>query len=65
MIEILDQLAVKIENILKRDGREGMTVTLKVRYFDFQSITRSITVKCQDIDDPSLTVKSARTSMTL
>jgi DNA polymerase-4 len=44
MIEILTQLAVKIENILKRDGREGMTVTLKVKYFDFQSITRRITV---------------------
>jgi DNA polymerase-4 len=42
MIEILNQLAVKIENILKRDGREGMTVTLKVKYFDFQSISEPI-----------------------
>jgi len=25
----------------------------------------SLSVKCQDIDDPSLTVKSVRTSMTL
>jgi len=44
MIEILEQIAVKIENLLKIDGRNGMTITLKIKYFDFQSITRSVTV---------------------
>jgi DNA polymerase-4 len=56
MIEILNQLAVKIENILKRDGREGMTVTLKVKYFDFQSITRRITVS-EPIADADIIMK--------
>jgi DNA polymerase-4 len=56
MIEILTQLAVKIENILKRDGREGMTVTLKVKYFDFQSITRRITVS-EPIADADIIMK--------
>ena len=45
MIEILRQLAYKIEKLLKKDDRKGMTVTLKVKYFDFQRITRSVTVK--------------------
>jgi hypothetical protein len=30
-----------------------------------KKIGYTVAVKCQDIDDPSLTVKSARTSMTL
>ncbi len=56
MIDILDNLAVKIENILKKDDRKGMTVTLKVKYFDFQSITRSVTVK-EPITDASVIMK--------
>lgn len=45
MIEVLDRLAAEIEKRLKRDDRKGMTITLKVKYFDFQSITRSLTVR--------------------
>lgn len=45
MIEILNRLAHKIEPLLKKDERKGMTVTLKVKYHDFQSVTRSVTVK--------------------
>ena len=45
MMEILGQLSVKIENLLKEDGRKGTTLTLKVKYFDFQRITRSVTVR--------------------
>jgi DNA polymerase-4 len=44
MMEILDGIAVDLENsLLKRDAK-GRTVTLKVRYFDFQSVTRSVTI---------------------
>ena len=56
MIKILDQLAVKIENLLKSEGRKGMTVTLKVKYFDFQRITRSITVK-KPVNDADMIMK--------
>ncbi|MEJ2657059.1 MAG: hypothetical protein P8012_07650, partial [Desulfobacterales bacterium] len=45
MIEILEQLAVKIERLIEKDGRRGMTITLKVKFFDFKSVTRSMTVK--------------------
>jgi len=43
MIQILDDLAVRVADILKRKNRKGLTVTLKIKYFDFQSITRSVT----------------------
>jgi len=44
MIEILDNIAAKLENsLIKRDAK-GRTITLKVKYFYFKSITRSITV---------------------
>jgi len=44
MIQILEDLAVRVADLLKRDNRQGMTVTLKIKYFDFQSITRSVTL---------------------
>lgn len=56
MIDILSMLAAKIENLLKRDNRQGMTVTLKVKYSDFQRITRSVTVK-EPISDADIIMK--------
>ena len=48
MIEILDDIAYKLENSLMKRDAKGRTITLKVKYFDFQSITRSVT-----IDEPT------------
>jgi DNA polymerase-4 len=45
MIEILENLSFKVENSLIRSEARGRTLTLKVKYFDFKSITRSITVE--------------------
>jgi DNA polymerase-4 len=48
MLEILENIADRLENsLLKRDAK-GRTVTLKVKYFNFRSITRSVT-----IDEPA------------
>jgi DNA polymerase-4 len=44
MLAILDQLAHQVANTMEKDQREGLTITLKVKYFDFKCITRSITV---------------------
>ncbi|MCP5105955.1 MAG: DNA polymerase IV [bacterium] len=44
MLEILKKLAVRIENYMKEKTIKGKTVTLKIKYFNFKSITRSITV---------------------
>ncbi len=44
MIKILDEISVRIEGLLAKDNRKGFTITLKIKYFDFQSITRSVTL---------------------
>jgi DNA polymerase-4 len=56
MVEILENLSFKVENSLIRSDAKGRTITLKVKYYDFKSITRSITV-----EEP---VESAATIMT-
>ncbi len=43
MIDILDDLAKRVWEGLRREGRQGLTLTLKVKYHDFQSVTRSVT----------------------
>ncbi len=45
MLEILEGLAQRVGSLLEREERKAMTVTLKVKYFDFQSITRSVTTR--------------------
>jgi DNA polymerase-4 len=45
MVTILGELALEIENLVKRNRLYGKTVTLKVKYSDFQSITRSRTLE--------------------
>jgi DNA polymerase-4 len=45
MIEILGDIAAKLENALIKKDAKGRTITLKIKYFDFQSVTRSITVE--------------------
>jgi DNA polymerase-4 len=41
---ILNKIAVELESSLKRKNIKGRTVTLKVKYYDFQQITRSRTL---------------------
>jgi DNA polymerase-4 len=56
MLEILDDIAVRLENsLLKRDAN-GRTITLKVKYFDFQSITRSVTID-EAVDNAAVIMK--------
>jgi len=43
---ILNQLAAKVEKSLLIKKHGGSTVTLKVRYSDFTTVTRSITLRC-------------------
>ena len=48
MLEILENIAARLENSLIKREAKGHTITLKVKYFDFQSISRSVT-----IDEPA------------
>jgi DNA polymerase-4 len=44
MLAILTALSEKVVAYLKKEKRQGYTLTLKVKYADFQSITRSTTL---------------------
>jgi DNA polymerase IV len=44
LLEILDQLAEKVAWRLRRGGLAGRTVTLKARFSDFSTLTRSVTL---------------------
>jgi DNA polymerase-4 len=59
MLEILDDIAVKLENSLMKRDAKGRTITLKVKYFDFQSITRSATVD-ESADNAAVIMKHIR-----
>lgn len=48
MLEILENIAVRLEDSLNKRDAKGRTITLKIKYFDFQSITRSVS-----IDEPA------------
>ena len=48
MVEILENIADRLENSLIKHEAKGRTITLKLKYFDFHSITRSVT-----IDEPA------------
>jgi len=43
MTDILDGIAKRVIEGLRREDRQGLTLTLKVKYHDFQSVTRSVT----------------------
>ena len=43
--ELLHQLALKVSALLTRERLAGRTVTLKIRYDDFSTVTRSLTVE--------------------
>lgn len=54
MIQILDTLSIKVVDTLKRENRKGLTITLKIKYFDFQKITRSTTLAEPVRDSPEI-----------
>lgn len=44
IMDILYKLAERSDRLVKRYGITGTTLTLKIKYFDFKSATRSITI---------------------
>jgi len=56
MLEILDDIAVRLEDSLIKREAKGRTITLKIKYFDFQSITRSVTID-EAVDNASVIMK--------
>lgn len=58
MVEELRKLAVKVSDDLKSEKLSGKTITLKVKFFNFKSITRSRTLK-QETNDAELIAREA------
>jgi DNA polymerase-4 len=52
MIQELKVISESVESDLRDEGKTGRTVTLKVKYADFQSVTRRLTLE-SPIDDAS------------
>ena len=46
IIKILEDLSREVESLLHEEGLAGRTVTLKLRYEDFQTVTRSQSFPC-------------------
>ena len=44
MLEILEEIAADLENDLNEADRKGRTITLKIKYYDFQQVTRSVSL---------------------
>jgi len=59
MLEILDDIAVRLESSLTKRDAKGRTITLKIKYFDFQSITRSLTID-EPADNAAVIMKHIR-----
>jgi DNA polymerase-4 len=59
MIAILDDLAKKVMDGLRCEDRQGLTLTLKVKYHDFQTATRSITFS-EPINSTSLVMAAVK-----
>jgi DNA polymerase-4 len=59
MLEILENIADRLENSLSKREVKGRTITLKVKYFDFQSISRSVTIS-EPADSASVIMKYVR-----
>lgn len=60
MIGVFMQLAGDIEALVKKHGVSGMTLTIKIRYSDFRSITRSVTLDRPITDAHTMTAHACR-----
>jgi len=59
MKAVLEDIALQVENSLSKRDVKGRTITLKVKYFDFQSVTRSLTVD-EPVDSGTVLLEHAK-----
>jgi DNA polymerase-4 len=59
MLDILQRLANRVVDGLHRENHQGLTLTLKVKYHDFQSVTRSVTLP-EPIRDVDVIMKNVK-----
>ena len=59
IMEILSKIAEQVSSILKRNHKKGVTVTLKIRYSDFKTVTRSRSL-VKETDDSGTIMKHVK-----
>jgi DNA polymerase-4 len=59
VIEVLEGIAERLEGRMKRYGMSGRTVTLRVKYYNFKRISRSITLK-GPVNDKDIIMENVR-----
>jgi DNA polymerase-4 len=60
MFEILENICVRLMEALNKRESRGRTITLKIKYFDFKSITRSVTID-EPVGNTSIIMKYVKT----
>lgn len=58
MTDVITQLSHNVSRMMKEENLTGRTITLKLKYHDFQSVTRSITIK-EPVNDAETIVNQA------
>lgn len=59
LYKVLEQQAYEVASDLKKKNLAGRTVTLKIKYFDFRTVTRAVTVP-EYIDNPERIIELSR-----
>ena len=59
----MENIADRLENSLIKREAKGRTITLKVKYFDFQSVTRRITID-EPVDNASVIMRYVKLLLT-
>jgi len=59
ILKILEDIALQIESLLREKKVAGKTLTLKVKYYDFKCVTRSITLS-EPIKESAVMMEYAR-----
>ncbi len=60
MVAVFERLAGEIEALVRAHDVYGMTLTIKIRYSDFRSITRSVTLEQPFRDAATMTAQACR-----
>ena len=63
MLRILEKMAVSLEEYMKKRQIKGRTISLKIKYFDFKSITRCITLE-EPVYEAEIMMKAAAELLT-
>ena len=59
MLQILERIALQVEELMTIRNLSGLTITLKIKYHDFENITRSVTI-CKPVREATTIMRHVR-----